>query len=262
MSDEDEKYSRLKQLKERFLCLVESQINGDLKKVDAKELGEVVDMFKDCAETMKYCAETEYYEKITKAMEANSDEDNAYYMTKYAPETMMDGRYYRSRPPMMYYSRGGGKYYSRDGRRYFKPDIDYSYMEWDDDWEDTRAYDRDMDRNLYGMNRMYYTNTNSGSNSNMSNSNMSDSRNYESMTKSDGSNGTKMNNQPYDAYTANRRTYMEMKNSGADKSQTLEEIKKTMSSLTDSLMPVMQKATPEEKSIIKQNLNTLVSKVQ
>lgn len=239
----EEKYHKLKNLKERFMCIVETQINGDISKLNAKELGEVVDMIKDCAEAMKECAEAEYYEKITKAMDENSISENAYYMKKYAPETMGNMRYFRSRPPMMYYTRDGRKYYSHDGRRYFRDEIEYPYWEMGD-------YDRDMDRDDHHMNRMYYTNTD-GSYKDMG---------YEKI-KDKGMNNDSKYNQSYDAYTVNRRTYMDMKASGADKTQTMEEIKKTMSSLADTLMPVMQKATPEEKSIIKQNLNSLVSKI-
>lgn len=44
---------RLKHVKDTLLCAVESQL-GDLEKVDAKELGEVVDMVKDMEEAMYY----------------------------------------------------------------------------------------------------------------------------------------------------------------------------------------------------------------
>ena len=51
---------RFKHIEEALLCCVESQL-GDLKSVDAKELGEVVDMIKDFEEAIYYCT-------ITKAM--------------------------------------------------------------------------------------------------------------------------------------------------------------------------------------------------
>ncbi len=58
---------RLKHVKDTLLCAVESQI-GDLKNVDAKELGEVVDMVKDMEEAMYYCS-------ITKAMKEKEEEE-------------------------------------------------------------------------------------------------------------------------------------------------------------------------------------------
>lgn len=70
----------LKDLKKRFTSIVESQVNGDLSKVDAKELGEVVDMIKDLAEAIYYC-------DITEAMEKSTTEEKEHYMGKYAPET-------------------------------------------------------------------------------------------------------------------------------------------------------------------------------
>lgn len=120
---------RIKDLKNRFVSLVESQIGGNLSTVDAKELGEVMDMAKDCAELMKSCAEAEYYEKITKAMDKNSSETNAMYMDKYLPESRYytpmwdarnDGRYddkYRSR---MYYTSvdDDSRHRMTDGRSY------------------------------------------------------------------------------------------------------------------------------------------------
>lgn len=58
---------RLKHVKDTLLCAVESQI-GDLAHVDAKELGEVVDMVKDMEEAMYYCS-------ITKAMKEQEEEE-------------------------------------------------------------------------------------------------------------------------------------------------------------------------------------------
>ena len=52
---------RLKKMKESLMNCVESQIHNNLKEVDAKELGEAVDMIKDLEEAM-------YYATITEAM--------------------------------------------------------------------------------------------------------------------------------------------------------------------------------------------------
>ncbi len=49
------------------------------KEVDGKELGELVDMVKDMAETKRNCWEACYYESVTKAME-EYDEDPEYMM--------------------------------------------------------------------------------------------------------------------------------------------------------------------------------------
>lgn len=68
---------RLKQMKEQLTSTVQGQL-GNLHDVDAKELGEVVDMIKDLAEAIYYCS-------ITEAMEESSKEkpqmNNTYYYT-------------------------------------------------------------------------------------------------------------------------------------------------------------------------------------
>lgn len=52
----------LKTMKKNLIHCVQAQINGNLKEVDAEELGEAVDMIKDLEEAI-------YYATITKAME-------------------------------------------------------------------------------------------------------------------------------------------------------------------------------------------------
>lgn len=117
-----------KDIAKRVTCIVESQINGNIDNVDAKELGEVVDIIKDMEEAAMYCEQAKYYKKITEAMEKNSDKDNEYYMDKYSPETMATKYYTRPRP-IRYY---------------------------DDYPESDPSYKRDMDM---VRNRMYYTPT-------------------------------------------------------------------------------------------------------
>ena len=51
----------LKQMKECLIKEVQGQIYGNMKDVDAKELGEVIDMIKDMSEVI-------YYHTIVEAM--------------------------------------------------------------------------------------------------------------------------------------------------------------------------------------------------
>lgn len=95
---------RLKSAECKFLSLIEGQINGDISCVDAKELGEVVDMMKDFAEYR-------YYASVADAMEESSKEEKEFYMQEYAPATR---RMYSG-------SRMGG------GRRMYPMDS----MDWD-----------------------------------------------------------------------------------------------------------------------------------
>lgn len=78
---------RLKHVKDTLLCAVESQL-GDLANVDAKELGEVVDMVKDMEEAIYYCS-------ITKAMKEKEEEEEHYkHMSKYRDMDKEEGRMY------------------------------------------------------------------------------------------------------------------------------------------------------------------------
>lgn len=86
---------QLKTMKDQLISVVQGQL-GCLDKVDAKELGEAIDMIKDLSEASYYCA-------ITKAMEEQEKES----MTKPA--------YYTHMPYEDYYN--GQMYYSGSGQR-------------------------------------------------------------------------------------------------------------------------------------------------
>ena len=93
---------RLEMMKETLMNCVQSQL-GDLSSVDAKELGEAVDMIKDLSEAIYYCT-------ITESMKENKEEKNRtvmHYPVEYYPMYRdMDKPYGR-----MYYD-GGNTYYS------------------------------------------------------------------------------------------------------------------------------------------------------
>lgn len=74
---------QLKTIKEQLIAQVQSQM-GDLKCVDAKELGEVIDMIKDLSEAVYYCA---IYEQMEEAKERKEEmgSNNYYYTEKYIP---------------------------------------------------------------------------------------------------------------------------------------------------------------------------------
>ena len=66
---------RLEYMKENLMNCVQGQM-GDLASVDAKELGEVVDMIKDLSEAIYYCT-------ITESMEKSDKEKEKYYPVDY-----------------------------------------------------------------------------------------------------------------------------------------------------------------------------------
>lgn len=125
---------QLKNMKEQLICQVQEQL-GHLDSVDAKELGEVIDMIKDLAETEYYCS-------ITKAMEESEKEDrngNAYYYTMPYPDYDRERMYYSGGQGGGSYSRGQGSSSSgRDrsyapsysmNRRMYTPEMrEYEYM--------------------------------------------------------------------------------------------------------------------------------------
>lgn len=100
----------LKRMKEALMNCVQGQIYGNMDNVDAKELGEAVDMIKDLSEAIYYCT-------ITKAMEEGEEygenkgkgqHGTMYYTPKMMPMDRelypveyYDPRY-RERRPMMY----------------------------------------------------------------------------------------------------------------------------------------------------------------
>lgn len=99
---------RLKSIKDCLIAQVSGQM-GKLDQVDAKELGEVVDMIKDMEEAC-------YYAKIIEAME-KGEEEKKYYTEYYRP-------------------------YSRDYLR--DMDKDYGRMYYGGDWSDAHETSKQM----------------------------------------------------------------------------------------------------------------------
>lgn len=126
---------QLKTMKEQITSLVQSQL-AHIDCVDAKELGEAIDMIKDLAEATYYCS-------ITEAMEEGAKEQknsNTYY---YTTSMMPYDDYNKGK---MYYGGGQGSsgnsggqtnYYTPRSRMnpvYYTPDM-YRERQWDMDPE-------------------------------------------------------------------------------------------------------------------------------
>lgn len=98
---------KMKMMKDTLMAQACAQM-GNLECVDAKELGEVIDMIKDLEEAIYYCT-------IVEAMNKKDENENVYYYReKYPREEYMDmnPRYYNGGGPSM----GGGP---RDGNSYY-----------------------------------------------------------------------------------------------------------------------------------------------
>lgn len=93
---------QLKSMKELLTAQVQSQM-GNLQNVDAKELGEAVDMIKDLSEAIYYCTITEAMNK----KEETPKEEYHYYTTSYYDPYMYDRDMDRERYNRMYYSSSG-----------------------------------------------------------------------------------------------------------------------------------------------------------
>ena len=93
---------RLKNIKEALISCAENQMNH-LSDVDARELGEVIDMIKDLEETIYYCT-------ITKSMDKAADEKESggIFASRYYPERDMD----RTNGRLYYAPSGSSRYYS------------------------------------------------------------------------------------------------------------------------------------------------------
>ena len=102
---------QMKNMKQNLMACVQAQL-GDLHNVDAKELGEAVDMIKDFSEAIYYCT-------ITEAMEKSDKEKNETVKYTYPP-VMYNGE------GMNYYGGRGRMYYMDDRDRYPMYSGDYT----------------------------------------------------------------------------------------------------------------------------------------
>lgn len=220
MKDFKEKYEKVCGIKDKALCLVETQMNGDIASVNAEELGEVADIAKDMAELMMYCAQAEYYHEVVEAMHKGSDEENTYYLNKYNPE--YDGKFYT--PMNMARARD-----SRGRYMYTEP------MRWDDRYDDS-------------MSKMYYTEPKGMHYSSANGSNSGTSMNYTRDYREGRS-------------PMARRTYMEMKENGEDKTKTNKELEHYMSELSEDLTEMINGMDATEKAQLKNKIIQLSNKI-
>lgn len=151
---------QLKNIKQCLVSAVQTQL-GDLKKTDAKELGEVIDMIKDLEEAMYYCSITEAMEKSAEEKEQGNMNVNYY----------MEPMYYRgqARDSMGRYTSGGRRGYEESmyydgsdsqsgGTRNYVPYMEYApYMMRDNRWRDEHFGDKSgISRRMYMEGKQYH----------------------------------------------------------------------------------------------------------
>lgn len=191
---------RIKSMKERAMYLAEQGLNQDVACINAKELGEVIDIVKDLEEACYYCA-------IVESMEESKDDNKINeMMDKYIPG------YTRNYRPM---------------------------------YDDVHMYSR-----------MYTPSSTSGTSSRRyyEDYSMMPRRNYMPMDDDMTNVHHKMDGESW----RYRRNYMEHKESGKDSSKDLEEYAKT---LTEDVMDMVNGMSASDKSVLKQKITTLASKI-
>ena len=217
----------LKNMKTKLVECVEKQIGGNLEYTNAQELGEAVDMIKDLSEAIYYCT-------ITEAMEGKDQMKNGghYPAAHYYGDTMSrnypaDGRH--PTHSMMYASGSQGSSSS-----YYTPIM----------------YANDGNAQSYGESRYYnpmmYA-SNGGSTSYMYHS--GEGMYPPTYVEHDGR-----------SYVMRRR-YMDGKRYN-DKQVQMQELDKYTQELASDLTDMIKDASPEEKTLLQQKLQTLASKIK
>lgn len=211
---------------EKLTECAKHEMDNGIESVDTKEMGEVTDIIKDLSEAM-------YYRTLVEAMkEAEYGEE----YDEYGP--MDDGR--RGYRGQRRDSRG--RYMSNRGRRGYQEDYRMPPIYWD----------RDMDRDTMG--KMYYTDGTSGTSGMTGGS-----------TSGSSSNGSAMGTRGYSEgsrYENARRGYEEKKTMGADKADKMKSLEEYMKELSSDVTDMIKDASPEEKSMLKTKMQTLLTKIQ
>ena len=150
---------QLKNIKECLVASVQGQL-GDLKRVDAKELGEVIDMIKDLEEAMYYCSITEAMEKSAEEKEQGNMNVNYYMEPMYYRGQPRDGmgRYISDGSSNSQGNSSQGNSGNQSGSRYYVPYMEYApYMMRSDKWRDDYFGDKSgMSRRMYMEGKQYH----------------------------------------------------------------------------------------------------------
>lgn len=213
---------RLKQMKETLMSSVQGQL-GNLDHVDAKELGEAVDMIKDLSEAIYYCT-------VTKEMEECKEE-----------KKMMDKMEQKFQSHQQMPQQVHQHYYPI-------PEYDRPYY---------RDMDRDYGKMYYDGESSYRGNGNSGGNSRGFREPeyfmpIQDFPQYPREIRDVREGRSPMN----------RRSYMESKEMHKGKEVEMQELEKYMQELSTDITDMIKEASPEEKQMLQQKLTLLASKVK
>jgi hypothetical protein len=214
---------QLKGMKEALMSCAENQIYGNLEKVDAKELGEVIDMIKDLAETEYYCS-------IVRSMEESEEKER--YGSRYA----------------MYSPRYNNQMYHDPYRMPMEP--------YDPRMRESMYAQGGNGGSSSGGSTSYARNGSGGNNARGGGM-----RGY-SEGWMPYEMPMYMNRDPREGRSGERRKmYMEGKGS-KDKSHQMQELETYMQELSSDITEMIQDASPEEKQMLQQKIVTLANKIK
>ena len=223
---------------ERLSECVKCEVDKGIEQVDTKEMGEVADIIKDLCEA-------EYYAKISKAMDEAEYGEDYDYMGAYDEHERKGYRGQRRD--------SRGRYMSRRG--YVEPMMMHDDM-------------REMD---YMDGKMYYGGSSSGSRGGNTSNMGGASSGMNSGSSNTGSRGYSEGGRMSDRMQRDgregrsgesRRGYMESKEMGKDKSEKMHELETYMKDLSEDVTEMIGGMSPEEKALMKNKMQTLMTKIQ
>ena len=223
---------------ERLSECVKCEVDKGIEQVDTKEMGEVADIIKDLCEA-------EYYAKISKAMDEAEYGEDYDYMGAYDEHERKGYRGQRRD--------SRGRYMSRRG--YVEPMMMHDDMR-EMDYMDGKMYYGGSSSGSRGGNTSNMGGASSGMNSGSSNTG---SRGY----SEGGRMSDKMQRDGREGRSGeSRRGYMESKEMGKDKSEKMHELETYMKDLSEDVTEMIGGMSPEEKALMKNKMQTLMTKIQ
>ncbi|MBO7713952.1 MAG: hypothetical protein J6S85_10310 [Methanobrevibacter sp.] len=256
----------VKALCETMEQAIKTQVDRGLDKVNTHELYEAVDIYKDLSEVKKNIVETCYKMQIMEAMEESEygedyDEEgpieerrfynmNRYANGRFAPKGRGSRRGYRMTPAM--YHKYPAEYYrdmdTEDGRMYYQGGSYGSSGGNSGGSGGSRGYsDGYSDGEREGQSRGYEQGNREGY-----------SRGYSEGQRSSG--GQRDGREGRSGQS--RRSYMESKEMGKDKQEKMRNLETYTDELSDDFLEMMKNASPEEKTLAKNKMQTLLQKIQ
>lgn len=79
---------------------------------------------------------------------------------------------------------------------------------------------------------------------------------------SEGNNSVYLRDEREGRSPIKRKMYMESKTKGMDTSKSIKELEGYMQDLTSDMLELLEKASPEEKTMVQKKINTLAAKIQ